>query len=162
MLIRKLAAIAVLSAVAGTAAATTTINASNCASNGQLYTNTAPRIVNSRLAKHTYRICFTAFNTMYSGVAKQPLWSAEHLTGKRIAAHRGIERHGRFHNLKAIPERYQNPLSAYTHNHYDRGHMAPAGDMPTKQAMHESFTMANMTAQWRVGRDSCKKQPNLH
>lgn len=134
--------------LAPNATAATSLNARNCGHNGQLYHQTRPAISNPRLSQHTYRLCFAAFNTTYSGISRTPLWSAEHLTKARLQAHKGIKRLGRFHAEQALPKPYRSELSDYRHSGYDRGHMAPAADMPSRKAEYQSFSLANMVPQF--------------
>jgi endonuclease G len=84
---------------------------------------------------------------MYSGVSRTPLWSAEHLTPQRLKQARSLDRKNTFHEESRIPDRYRSHLSDYAHSGYDRGHMAPNGDMATRQQQQDSFSLANMVPQ---------------
>jgi DNA/RNA endonuclease G, NUC1 len=121
-----------------------------CAGNGQLHSGLWPAPVGPQAAQDgpLWKICFSAYDTLYSGARREPLASTEYLTAARLRAHRGLRRSDDFRPLQQIPAADANPLSAYVRNHYDRGHMAPAGDMPDAVAMRQSFYMTNMTAQW--------------
>ena len=84
---------------------------------------------------------------LHSGVTRTPLYSAEHLTAEGVASARGIPRQGEFHPEAAIPPGERAELPDYARSGFDRGHMAPSGDMPDEAAQAESFSLANMVPQ---------------
>ena len=64
----------------------------------------APRILNDKLARATRPLCYKVFGIMHSGVTRTPLWSAEHLTPRRIAAAEDMSRDNAFHAEKRLPK----------------------------------------------------------
>jgi endonuclease G len=107
----------------------------------------APDLTNPKLAKDTRALCFTAFAVLHSGVTRTPLWSAEHLTRERVQAAEQLERKNAFHAEPKLPKQERAELADYERTGFDRGHMAPAGDMPSPAAQHESFSLANIAPQ---------------
>ena len=107
----------------------------------------APDLVNPKLAPGTHALCFQAFALLHSALTRTPLYSAEHLTTAGIEAARATPRSGDFHADPALPPGERAELSDYARSGFDRGHMAPAGDMPDAEAQQESFTLANMVPQ---------------
>jgi endonuclease G len=108
---------------------------------------TPPIITKESLTSKTQMLCFEGYAVMHSGVSRTPIWSAEHLTAKRIEAAKGLKRHNTFHAEEQLPPRDRAKLADYVRSGYDRGHMSPSGDMPTENAQHESFSLANMIPQ---------------
>jgi len=106
-----------------------------------------PEITNPKLDVSTTALCYTVFGVMHSGVTRTPLWSAEHLTADHIAAAQNLSREDSFHPEKRLPPGARAELDDYARSGYDRGHMAPNGDMPDRRTQHESFTLANMVPQ---------------
>lgn len=107
----------------------------------------APVIVNQKLAPSTKELCNQGFAVMHSGITKTALWSAEHLTRERINNARGLARTNSFHPDDKLAHNDRAELRDYARSGYDRGHMAPSGDMPSTSAQAESYSLANMIPQ---------------
>jgi endonuclease G len=107
----------------------------------------APAVVKENLARKTRMLCFEGYAVMASGVSRTPIWAAENLTRRRVEAARELKRKNAFHAEEQLPRDERAELGDYTRSGYDRGHMAPSGDMPTEQAQYESFSLANMIPQ---------------
>ena len=106
-----------------------------------------PVLLNRKLAQKTHLLCFKAFAVLTSGVTRGPLWSAERLTSTVIDNARQTPREGTFHAESALPRGDRAELSDYARSGYDRGHMAPSGDMPDPRALQQSFSLANVLPQ---------------
>lgn len=107
----------------------------------------APEIIAEKLAKQTRTLCFEGFAVLHSGVSRTPLWSAERLTASRLEAARTVSRRDAFHEEKRVPFWQRAELEDYKRSGFDRGHLSPAGDMPTDKAKFESFSLANIVPQ---------------
>jgi endonuclease G len=106
-----------------------------------------PEIRNPKLASATRELCYGVFGVMHSGVTRTPLWSAEHLVAENVEAAQALSRENSFHAEPKLPPSQRAELSDYARSGFDRGHMAPNGDMPDRSAQQESFTLANMVPQ---------------
>jgi endonuclease G len=106
-----------------------------------------PEIRNAKLVTATTELCYGVFGVMHSGITRTPLWSAEHLTADNLDAAQQLSRENSFHPETRLPLSQRAELSDYARSGYDRGHMAPNGDMPDRATQHESFTLANMVPQ---------------
>lgn len=111
----------------------------------QFYREQPPVLVKEKLQKNTYPLCFNGFNVMYSGVSKTPLWTAEYLSVQRLS--QKIAREDSFHEELQVSASDRATLADYRGSGYDRGHMSPNADMPTKEAQFDSFSLANMVPQ---------------
>lgn len=109
-----------------------------------LYRGTAPEHV---------ALCRLGYVMSYNLETRVPDWVLEDITPARLdgTADRKLED---FHpdNDPALPEDHRVRKEDYNNTHFDRGHMAPAGDMKWDQtAMAESFLMTNMAPQVGIG-----------
>ena len=71
----------------------------------QLYQGAGPVLKNAKLAAQTYPVCFSEISLLFSGIARTPLWSAEHLTSARIQRARTLLRlrSDAFHEELSLP-----------------------------------------------------------
>ncbi len=114
---------------------------------GHFAGGTQPVLTNPRLAADTTLLCYQAFAVLYSGLARTPLYAAEHLTAARVEAARRVDRVDAFHEEAQLPEAARSELADYAGSGWDRGHMAPSGDMPSPGTQAESFSLANIVPQ---------------
>lgn len=112
---------------------------------GIYYGNEAPDILNQNLTQKARELCFSSFAVMHSGLARSPLWSAEHLFGSKLSTK--VERTNNFHPEERLPLDERSELADFAHSGYDRGHMANARDQDNEQSESESFSLANMIMQ---------------
>ena len=117
----------------------------DCSQN--FYAATPPSYLNDKLTHDTVALCFNGFATLYSGVSRTPMWSAEHLTRQRLADAERIPREDSFHEESRLPQSMRAQLSDYRGSGYDRGHLAPNADMASVAQQYDSFSLANIAPQ---------------
>lgn len=91
-------------------------------------------------------ICHKGYALSHNPQRKTPDWVAEHLTDEKAGAK--MQRMGSFKPDPDLLPGKRAELKDYKNSGYDRGHMAPAGDMRwDKEAMKESFYLSNIVPQ---------------
>ena len=110
----------------------------------QFFAGGKPPIVAYRITDRD--LCYDSFAILHSGESKTPVYVAERLNRATVASS-NVKRTNQFFPDARIPSSERAALEDYMSSGYDRGHMAPAGDMPTDQAMIQSFSLANMVPQ---------------
>lgn len=91
-------------------------------------------------------LCRKGFLLSHDPEKKTPLWVAQRLTRDKLTG--SVKRSNNFKADRELKQGKRAELSDYKGSGFDRGHMAPAGDMAwDPQAMSESFFLSNMVPQ---------------
>ena len=98
----------------------------------QFFANAKPPVVASRPTDRA--LCYDAFAILHSGESKTAVFVAQRLT-KASVAQANEPRTNMFFSDARLLSAERATLEDYRGSGFDRGHMAPAGDMPTAQAM---------------------------
>lgn len=110
----------------------------------QFFANGQPPVVAPQPKQR--QLCYEAFAILHSGETKTPVYVAQRLN-RRSIEDADEKRATRFFADARLPRGERAELEDYKRSGYSRGHMAPAGDMPTPTAMAQSFSLANMVPQ---------------
>lgn len=113
----------------------------------QFFANGTPPAVPNAQQLKTRELCYDAFAVLHSGSSKTPMFVAERLSRAHLENDKSGKRSDKFFADARLPRGERAELDDYKRSGYSRGHLAPAGNMPTPQAMAQSFSLANMVPQ---------------
>lgn len=91
-------------------------------------------------------LCYDAFAILHSSESKTAVYVAQKLNRESVAD-ADEKRKDKFFADARLPAAERASLEDYKGSGWSRGHMAPAGDMPTAAAMEQSFSLANVVPQ---------------
>ncbi len=111
----------------------------------QHFANGNPPVIQRQQDMQPRALCFEAFAILHSGKSRTPIYVAERLN--RAIIEKDIARGDHFYEEARLPRSERATLEDYRDSGFDRGHMAPAADMGTDDAMAQSFSLANIVPQ---------------
>lgn len=113
----------------------------------EMFANNQPPILqNQDMAPRA--LCYSSFAIMHSGKSHTPIYVAQRINKEQVEVQ--IARATRFFAEARLPQKERAELEDYRDSGFDRGHMAPAGDMATEESMAQSFSLANMVPQYPI------------
>jgi endonuclease G len=154
---------AALGASRGQAPSSASSSTDDFAACPQFFAGGRPPVVASR---PTHRaLCYDAFAILHSGESKTAVYVAQKLNRSSVLD-ADEKRTNRFYADARLRSAERATLEDYKGSGFDRGHLAPAGQMPTLAAMAQSFSLANMVPQapehnqgtWRVSVEDATKK----
>lgn len=107
-----------------------------------------PELLDASLGASSLELCSIGYAVRYSTDAKSPLYAVERLDGQRLA--QAWARHRRSNDFRPdvrLPPRLRASLQDFRGSGFDRGHLAPSGDMPSAPADSQSFLLSNIVPQ---------------
>ncbi len=112
---------------------------------GIYFLNTAPDFLNTKLKTKTKELCLSEFALMHSGIARTPLWSAQHLT-KDMRVKKGV-RSTYFHAEEQLGQEERAEIIDYIGSHFDKGQLSFATNASDPMVYREFFSLANIVPQ---------------
>lgn len=116
----------------------------------EVFANGNPPVIRHQESLQPRALCFSAFAVLHSGKSHTPIYVAERLNSALLQEAKGNQRTNKFFADARLPRAERAELDDYRGSGFDRGHMAPAGDMAGDEAMAQSFSLANMVPQYAI------------
>jgi endonuclease G len=113
----------------------------------EYFADSTPPVVHRQEELKPRALCYSGFAVMHSGKSHTPVYVAEKLNRDMLREARNKKRTNKFFADARLPRSERAELEDYHGAGVDRGHMAPAADMSTAEAMAQCFSLANIIPQ---------------